>query len=72
MGTIDDTWLGDRLEGLLGGEELEPLTDSLSSTIRWRYSDYGAILKTELEMLAQMPPAAVDRPPRPEPFTQPG
>ena len=56
-----------------GSEELEPLTDSLSSVIRWRYSDYGAILKTELEMLAQMPPRrALDRPSRGEPFVERG
>ena len=56
MGTIDEHTPS-------VSEELEPLTDSLSSAIRWRFTDYGGFLKTELEILAQVPPLALaDRP----------
>jgi hypothetical protein len=42
--------------------ELCSLTDSLSSSIRWRMGDYGAILRAELEILAE-PDAATLTPP---------
>jgi hypothetical protein len=44
--------------------ELCPLTDSLSSSIRWRMRDYGAILRAELEILAAADPSTENRRPR--------
>jgi hypothetical protein len=41
--------------------ELCSLTDSLSSSIRWRMRDYEAILRAELEILAE-PDAATLKP----------
>jgi hypothetical protein len=35
--------------------ELGLLTDSLSSVIRWRFRDYGSILRAELALLAASP-----------------
>jgi len=35
--------------------ELSPLTDSLSSVIRWRYRDYESILRAELHLLIARP-----------------
>ena len=29
-------------------QELDPLTDSLASRVRWRVSDYAAIVRAEL------------------------
>lgn len=40
--------------------ELCALTDSLTSTIRWRMRDYEAILRAELEILAE--PDGANRP----------
>ena len=34
-----------------GEREIIPLTDSLSSVIRWRYGDYEAMLRAEVDML---------------------
>ena len=31
--------------------ELSPLTDSLSSLIRWRYGDYEAMLRAEVHLM---------------------
>lgn len=31
--------------------ELVPLTDSLSSLIRWRYGDYEAMVRAEVDMM---------------------
>jgi hypothetical protein len=45
--------------------ELCALTDSLTSSIRWRMRDYEAILRAELEILAESRVAAR---PRPLPF----
>ncbi len=44
--------------------ELDPLTDSLSSVIRWRYCDYAAILRAEFVLLAGL---AEDQQERPNP-----
>lgn len=31
--------------------EFLPLTDSLASTIRWRYQDYEAMLRAEVDLM---------------------
>ncbi len=41
--------------------ELCALTDSLTSSIRWRMRDYEAILKAELEILADSDSAELQR-----------
>ena len=41
--------------------ELCALTDSLTSSIRWRMRDYEAILKAELEILAKSDSAELQR-----------
>ena len=42
--------------------ELCALTDSLTSSIRWRMRDYEAILRAELEILAEPLTATRPRP----------
>lgn len=32
-------------------QELRPLTDSLASRVRWRVSDYEAIVRAEIDLL---------------------
>ena len=34
-----------------GPKEFSPLTDSLTSQIRWRLSDYEAMLRAQVELL---------------------
>jgi hypothetical protein len=32
-------------------QELHPLTDSLSSRVRWRVSDYAAIFRAQIDLM---------------------
>lgn len=41
----------EHLETRRHSQELSPLTDSLASCIRWRLSDYEAVLRGEVELL---------------------
>lgn len=45
--------------------ELNPLTDSLASRVRWRISDYAAIFRAEVDLLLAAEAAENGRP-RPE------
>jgi hypothetical protein len=38
-------------------QEMVPLTDSLSSRIRWRYGDYEAMLRAEVDLMLSGPDA---------------
>ena len=38
-------------ESQRSAQELHPLTDSLASRVRWRVSDYEAIVRAEIDLL---------------------
>ena len=43
-------------------QELDPLTDSLASRVRWRVSDYAAIFRAQIDLLLAAEAAESKRP----------
>ncbi|MBN1238994.1 MAG: hypothetical protein JXB36_10860 [Gammaproteobacteria bacterium] len=41
----------DQIEPRRTAQELDPLTDSLASRVRWRVSDYAAIFRAQIHLL---------------------
>lgn len=59
----------EHLETRRHSQELSPLTDSLASCIRWRLSDYEAVLRGEMDILLDTETTALDaREPEAEPL----